>query len=143
MIKAGIVVAKFNSDITKKLLKGAENALRKENISAWNVLEVDGALEIPLATQKLAKSGDYDFLVALGCVIRGQTAHFEYVSKESIGGVMQVSLKFDLPIGVGILTTENMDQALARIKGVDSQNKGYEACKAALNLYKALQKQNK
>lgn len=133
-LKIGIVVANFNSDITEKLLAGtlfilAKNMVKKSKIK---ISRVAGAFEIPYMCQKLAKEGRYDGLIALGCVIKGQTEHFRYISSSAANGIMEVILKHDIPIGFGVLTTNNLAQAKARSSG--SQNKGEEAARAVLDL---------
>src|SRR4030042_3693218 len=131
-LKIGTVVSKFNSNITKPMLKGAletlkDNKVKKENIKTiW----VPGSFEIPLACQRLAKTKKYDALVAIGCVIKGETDHFYYISNEASRGVMDVMLKFDIPIGFGVLTCNNLKQA--RIRSHGKENKGREAAEAAL-----------
>src|SRR5687767_5117381 len=104
----GIVAARFNAKVVEQLLRGALESLRVHGAAETQitVLHVPGAFEIPLACQKLAQTGRYDALIALGCVIRGDTAHFHYVCSESARGVLDVSLKFDLPVINGILTVD-------------------------------------
>ncbi len=115
--KVGIVVAQFNLDITNKLLDSAMTMLTDYGIPKreLEVFKVAGCVEVPLILQKLAASRSYDCLVALGAVIRGQTPHFDYVCKIVSEGVLEVMLKLEVPIGFGILTTNNHKQALARI----------------------------
>lgn len=129
--KVGIVLSRFNAPIGDNLLKGAFLALREQGVSDASVLlvTVPGALETPLALQYLAQSGKYHALVALGAVIRGETYHFEIVANESAAGISSVALQFGVPIGNGILTTENDEQALVR-----AEQKGYEAVLAALEI---------
>jgi 6,7-dimethyl-8-ribityllumazine synthase len=130
--KIGIVVSQFNDNITGPMLEGAletleENQVKKENIETiW----VPGSFEIPLACQKLAQTKKYDALVAIGCVIKGETDHFYYICNEASRGVMDVMLKYNLPIGFGVLTTQNSKQAEVRSRG--QENKGREAAEAAL-----------
>ena len=130
-MKVGIVLSRFNAPIGELLLKGATRALREQGVADDDVLvvSVPGALETPLALQYLAQTGDYAALVALGAVIRGETYHFEIVSNESAAGVSSVALEFGVPVGNGILTTENDEQALVR-----AEQKGFEAVLAALEL---------
>jgi 6,7-dimethyl-8-ribityllumazine synthase len=131
-LKIGIVVSRFNDNITKPMLEGAletlaENKVKKENIkTVW----VPGSFEIPLACQKLAETKKFDALIAIGCVIKGQTDHYFYICNEVSRGVMDVMLKFSLPIGFGVLTTQNSKQAEVRSRG--KENKGREAAVAAL-----------
>ena len=129
--RVAIVQSRFNAAIGDGLLAGALRALAEAGVPEEDVTiaSVPGALEAPLALQALAQSGDYDALVALGAVIRGETYHFEVVSNESARGVAEVALEFGLPIGNGILTCENDEQAKARM-----DRKGYEAAQAALEL---------
>jgi 6,7-dimethyl-8-ribityllumazine synthase len=129
-LKVGIVMARFNSDITEKLLENALEALNKSKLKPQNieVIKVAGAVEIPYVLNKLAKSGDYDFLVALACVIRGDTPHFDYVCKMVQEGVLEVMLEEDMPVGFGVLTVNNLKQAKARY------HVGGEATLAALEL---------
>ena len=129
--RVAIVVSRFNPAIGEGLLKGALRALKEAGVGDDDVLvvSVPGALETPHALQRLAQSGDYDALVALGAVIRGETYHFEIVSNESASGVSSVMLEFGIPIGNGILTCDTDAQAEARMDA-----KGYEAAQAALEL---------
>lgn len=131
-----IVQSRFNPVVGKGLLDGALRALREANVTdeSITVVTVPGALETPLALQKLAQTGDYDALVALGAVIRGETYHFEIVSNESASGVSDVALEFNIPIGNGILTCDTDAQAEARM-----DQKGYEAAQAALEMANLLQ----
>ena len=129
--RVAIVVSRFNAEIGDGLLAGALRALAEAGVADGDivVVSVPGALETPLALQRLAQDGDYDALVALGAVVRGETYHFEIVSNESAAGVSSVMLEFGIPIGNGILTCETDAQALARM-----DTKGYEAAQAALEL---------
>ena len=129
--RVGIVMSRFNPEIGEALLAGALRALSDAGVAERDitVITVPGALETPLALPRLAQSDDYDALVALGAVIRGETYHFEIVSNESAAGVSSVALEFGVPVGNGILTTENDEQALLR-----AEQKGFEAVLAALEL---------
>jgi 6,7-dimethyl-8-ribityllumazine synthase len=122
-LKIGVVVSRFNSDIGDGLLSGCTAALLKHGVAAdaIAIVSVPGALEAPLALQRMAQSGRYDALIALGAVIRGETYHFEIVANESASGITSVQLESGVPIANGILTTDNDDQALARMmqKGAD------------------------
>lgn len=129
-----IITAPFYRDIIDGLYKGAESYLTQSQIKIER-FDVPGALEIPLACQLLAQSEKYAAIVALGAVIRGETAHFDYVCQQSARGIMDVSLRYTLPIGNGIITVENEQQALAR-SADNNKNKGYEAAHAALELLK-------
>jgi 6,7-dimethyl-8-ribityllumazine synthase len=134
-MRVGIVLSRFNAEIGEVLLQGALRALTEAGVaeSAIAVVTVPGALEAPLALQRMAQTGDYDALVALGAVIRGETYHFEIVANESAAGVASVQLEFGIPIGNGILTTDTDDQATAR-----ADAKGHDATLAALEMANAL-----
>jgi len=140
--RIGIVTARFNDFITSKLLEGALDAYvrhggRDEDL---DVARVPGAFEIPLAAQKMARSGKYDAVVCLGAVIRGATPHFDMVANESTKGVAHVSLETGVPVIFGILTTDSIEQAVERA-GTKSGNKGFDAMNTAIemvNLLKAL-----
>ena len=129
--RVAIVMARFNPAIGEMLLAGALRALADAKVAENDILvaTVPGALEIPLVLQRLAQTGDYDGLVALGAVIRGETYHFEIVANESAAGVASVALEFGIPVGNGILTTNTEEQAHAR-----ADTKGYEAAQVALEL---------
>ena len=134
--KIAIIVSQFNDFITKGLLEGAYQAFSENNISynqEVDVFWVAGAYEIPYMCLKCARSGSYDGIVTLGCVIRGETPHFDYICLESSRGIMEVSLKEFLPIVNGVLTTDTEDQAIARSSSGYS-NKGYQVTVALLDL---------
>jgi 6,7-dimethyl-8-ribityllumazine synthase len=114
-LRIGIVVSRFNRDIGQGLWEACRAALGRYGVKQATAIEVPGALEAPLALQKLAQSGKYDALIALGAVIRGETYHFEIVANESAAGMMSVQLDTGIPIANGILTTDTREQALARI----------------------------
>ncbi len=128
--KVGIAVSRFNQGITDGLLAAARTALARFGVKEGEIkiLSIAGAMELPLALQKLAASNKYDCLVALGCVIRGETPHFDYVAKTAQEGVLRVALDYHIPIGFGVLTTENLTQAKKRL------HVGAEAAAAALEL---------
>ena len=128
-MRLGIVASRFNEALSAKLLERARREAEKAGAEV-SVASVAGALEIPLALQWMAQSGRFDALVAVGCVIRGETYHFEIVANESARGLMDVSLEYGLPIGNGILTTEDEAQAEARL------DKGAEAVRVALEMAK-------
>jgi len=130
-MRVGIVLSRFNAEVGERLLASALRALVDAGVAeeAIIVATVPGALEAPLALQRMAQTGDYDALVALGAVIRGETHHFEIVANESAGGLASVQLEFGIPIGNGILTTDNEEQAHAR-----AGTKGGEAALAALEM---------
>ncbi len=136
--RIGIVMARFNRDVGEGLLSGCCQELRRLGVAAGDITlaSVPGALEIPLALQTMAQSGRFDALVALGCVIRGETYHFEIVANESARGVTEVQLTTGIPVANAVLTTENDDQALVRM-----HQKGMEAAQCAIemaNLLKAV-----
>ena len=128
-MRMGIVLSRFNPEIAELLLKGALRALEDSGVDEARivVVTVPGALESPLALQRMAQTGDYDALVALGAVIRGETYHFEIVANESAAGLASVQLEFGTPIGNGILTTDSDAQARTR-----ADSKGQEAALAAV-----------
>lgn len=135
-VRIGIVMARFNKDVGEGLLSGCCHALRELGVSEVTLASVPGALEIPLTLQTMAQSGKYDALVALGCVIRGETYHFEVVSNESSRGVTDVQLTTGIPIANAVLTVENDGQAEVRMI-----QKGAEAAQCAVemaNLLKAV-----
>jgi 6,7-dimethyl-8-ribityllumazine synthase len=123
-LRVGVVLSRFNPEIGELLLQGATRALEEAGVqaSAVTVVTVPGALESPLALQRMAQSGRYDALVALGAVIRGETYHFEIVANESAAGVSSVQLEFGIPVGNGVLTTDTEEQARGRaaVKGRDA-----------------------
>ena len=126
-MRVAIVASRFNEEISDELLKRAEAEAKKLGVEC-SVTRVPGALEIPLTLQWLAQSGRFEALVAVGAVIRGETYHFEIVSNESARGVTDVALEFGLPVGNGILTTDNEEQAKARL------DKGAEALRVAVEM---------
>jgi len=134
-LRIGIVVSRWNSNITESLLRGALRALIASDVAedAITVVRVPGAWEIPLAAKQLASQGDYNAIVALGCVIKGETAHFEYVSEAAMKGIREVSLEHGIPITCGILTTYTEEQALDRA-GNNEDNKGSEAALTAIEM---------
>lgn len=134
-IKVGIVVARFNEFITSKLLGGALDGLKRHNVSEDNidVAWVPGAFEIPLIASKMAKSGKYDAVIALGAVIRGATSHYDYVCSEVSKGVANVSLNSDIPVLFGVLTTDTIEQAIERA-GTKAGNKGFECAEGAIEM---------
>jgi 6,7-dimethyl-8-ribityllumazine synthase len=134
-LRFGVVISRFNELVTRQLLEGARDCLRRHGadeaqlIVAW----VPGAWEIPLVAQRLARSGQFDAVICLGAVIRGATAHFDYVAGQAAAGVARASLESGIPITFGILTTDTVEQALDRA-GLKSGNKGFEAATAAIEL---------
>lgn len=132
--RVAIVVSRYNERITRRLLDGAREALRQRGIAgeAVDVVWVPGAFELPVAAEVAAASGRYTAIVALGCVIRGETPHFDYVAGEAARGLGEVARAHRIALGFGVLTTEDQDQALARAGGA-AGNKGHEAATAALD----------
>lgn len=134
-IKIGIVAARFNEFITSKLVGGALDGLKRENVKdedidvAW----VPGAFEIPLIASKMAKSRKYDAIICVGAVIRGSTSHYDYVCSEVSKGIAQVSLANDLPVMFGVLTTDTIEQAIERA-GTKAGNKGFECAQGAIEM---------
>lgn len=134
-IKVGIVVARFNEFITSKLLSGAMDGLLRHNVQEEDiqVAWVPGAFEIPLIASKMAKSGKYDAVICLGAVIRGSTSHYDYVCNEVSKGIAAVSLESGIPVMFGVLTTENIEQAIERA-GSKAGNKGSECAEGAIEM---------
>lgn len=134
-IKIGIVAARFNEFITSKLLSGAMDGLLRHDVREDNihVAWVPGAFEIPLIASKMAKSQKYDAVICLGAVIRGSTSHYDYVCNEVSKGIASVSLESGVPVLFGILTTENIEQAIERA-GTKAGNKGYDCAVSAIEM---------
>ena len=134
-IKVGIVAARFNEFIVSKLVAGARDGLLRHDVKdedidlAW----VPGAFEIPLIASKMAKSGKYDAVICLGAVIRGATSHYDYVCSEVSKGIASVSLSSDIPVMFGVLTTDNIEQAIERA-GTKAGNKGYDCALGAIEM---------
>lgn len=138
--KIAIVVARFNHFVVDSLLEGALNTLKLYGqVSADNitVVKVPGAYEIPLTTKKLAATGQFDGIIALGAVIRGATPHFDFVAGECNSGLTRVGLEFDMPIANGVLTTDTIEQAIER-SGTKAGNKGSEAALSTLEMINVL-----
>jgi 6,7-dimethyl-8-ribityllumazine synthase len=133
--RVAVVASRFNESVTKKLVDGALAALTKHGVAAddIDVVWVPGAWELPAAARVLLASERYDALVALGAVIRGETPHFDYVAGESARGLADVTAESGVPLGFGLLTTESLEQALARAGGTHG-NKGADAALAALEM---------
>jgi len=127
-----VVVARFNEDVTKRLLRGTLEALQVHGVDDPDVYWVPGSLELPVTALALAEKGQHDAIVCLGCVIRGETYHFEIVANEAARGLVQIQLDTGVPITFGVLTTEDKDQALAR--SGPKNNKGAEAAEAAIEM---------
>ncbi|MBU5672710.1 6,7-dimethyl-8-ribityllumazine synthase [Paenibacillus brevis] len=134
-LKYAIVVGRFNEFITSKLLSGALDALKRHGVKdeEVSVVWVPGAFEIPFAAQKLAESGKYDAVITLGTVIRGSTSHYDYVCNEVAKGVAAIGLKTGVPTIFGVVTTENIEQAIERA-GTKAGNKGWDAATAAIEM---------
>lgn len=138
-MKVGIVAGRFNEFITSKLVGGAMDGLLRHDVKdedvdiAW----VPGAFEIPLVASKMAKSGKYDAVICLGAVIRGDTTHYDYVCNEVSKGIATVSLESGIPVMFGVLTTENIEQAIARA-GSKGGNKGYDCALGAVEMVNLL-----
>ncbi|NIS62711.1 MAG: 6,7-dimethyl-8-ribityllumazine synthase [Proteobacteria bacterium] len=141
-LKFGLVVSRFNNFINDRLLEGALDALNRNGAKAedLSIAKVPGAFEIPLAAKKMADSGMYDAVICLGCVIRGATPHFEYISSEVAKGIAKVSLESGVPVSFGVVTADNLEQAIERA-GTKAGNKGWDAALSAIemiNLLKAM-----
>ncbi|MEW6668024.1 MAG: 6,7-dimethyl-8-ribityllumazine synthase [Thermodesulfobacteriota bacterium] len=137
-----VVVSRFNDFISARLVEGAMDALRRHGAADEQIslIRVPGAFEIPVVAKRLAKTGRFDAVICLGAVIRGSTPHFEYVAAEVSKGIAAVSLETGVPVTFGVLTTENLEQAIERA-GSKSGNKGWDAAMAAMemvNLFKQL-----
>ncbi len=134
-LKFGIVVARFNEFITSKLLGGALDTIRRHggNEDDVDVAWVPGAFEIPIAAKAMAESGKYDAVICLGAVIRGSTTHYDYVCNEVSKGVAQIGMSTGVPAAFGVITTENIEQAIERA-GTKAGNKGNDAAMAAMEM---------
>ena len=134
-VKIGIVAGRFNEFITSKLLSGAQDALVRHDVKDDNidVAWVPGAFEIPLIADKMAKSGKYDAVICLGAVIRGNTSHYDYVCSEVSKGIAHVSLESGIPVMFGVVTTENIEQAIERA-GTKAGNKGFDVAVGAIEM---------
>ena len=134
-LRIGVIVAQFNETVTSRLLDGARQALKRHGVreDAVTIVRVPGSLELPQAAQRMARSGRWDALIALGCVIRGETAHFDLVAAETARGIAQVARESGIAIGFGVLTTEDTAQAMAR-SGGPLGNRGFDAVEASLKM---------
>jgi 6,7-dimethyl-8-ribityllumazine synthase len=130
--RIALCVARFYEELADKLESGARAALTEADVSEIDVFTVPGAFELPLAARYAAESGRYDGVVCLGAVIRGETDHYDYVCGESARGIQQVQLLTGVPCGFGVLTVENMEQALARVEGGSKRDSGRHAAEAVL-----------
>jgi 6,7-dimethyl-8-ribityllumazine synthase len=140
-LRVAVIVSRFNEAVTARLLEGALDALARSRAAdeGVEVVRVPGAWEIPIAAQALAATGRFDAIVALGCVVRGGTPHFEYVCAEAMRGLTRVSLDHRIPVGLGVLTCDTMEQALDRAGGKDG-NKGAEAALSAIEMANLLRR---
>ena len=134
-LKFGIIASRFNDFVTSRLLSGALDALERTGASDANivVVKVPGSFEIPLAAQKLARTKQYDALICLGTLIRGETPHFEYICSEVTKGIAAVSLEAGIPMAFGVLTADTVEQAIDRA-GLKSGNKGFDAAMSAVEM---------
>ena len=140
-MKVAIVASRFNEIIVKKLLDGAVDGLVRHGVKDDNITAVwvPGAFEIPVIADKLATSGKYDAVIAVGAVIRGATTHYDYVCNEVSKGIAQVGLKTGIPVLFGIITTENIEQAIERA-GSKAGNKGYDCALSAVEMVNLMKK---
>lgn len=141
-LKFALVVSRYNDFINVRLLEGALDCLMRNGAEEKNltVVKVPGAFEIPLAAQKVAGSGRYDAVICLGCVLRGATPHFEYISSEVAKGIAKVSLESGVPVSFGVITADTLEQAIERA-GTKAGNKGWDAAHSAIEmvtLFKAM-----
>ncbi|MFA5879530.1 MAG: 6,7-dimethyl-8-ribityllumazine synthase [Candidatus Margulisiibacteriota bacterium] len=141
-LKVAIIVSRFNSFISEQLVNGAMDCLNRHHIKENNIvlIKVPGSFELPLTAKKLAQTKKFDAIIALGVIIRGDTPHFDFVANETTKGLAQVSLNENIPISFGVLTTENLEQAINRA-GTKSGNKGWDAALTAIemvNLFKSI-----
>lgn len=143
-IKIGIVAARFNEFITSKLLGGALDGLKRHNVNEndIDVAWVPGAFEIPIIAKKMANSGKYDAVICLGAVIRGSTSHYDYVCNEVSKGIATVSMNSDIPVMFGVVTTENIEQAIERA-GTKAGNKGYDCALGAIEMVNLIREMDK
>ncbi|HGO5509625.1 6,7-dimethyl-8-ribityllumazine synthase [Staphylococcus pseudintermedius] len=142
-LKIGVVVSRFNDLITGRLLDGAQDALRRHQVAedSVDVAYVPGAFELPIVAKKMAQTGKYDAVVTLGCVIRGATSHYDYVCNEAAKGIAKASDDTGVPVIFGVLTTENIEQAIERA-GTKAGNKGAESAVGAIEMANLLRQMN-
>lgn len=146
-LKFGIVVSRFNDFITKRLLDGAMDCLERHDADVDNltIAFCPGAFEIPQVAQKMVNSGNFDAVICIGCIIRGETPHFDYIAAEVTKGVAQIGLSSEIPLTLGVLTADSLDQAIERA-GAKSGNKGWDAALGAIemaNLFKSISQKKK
>lgn len=135
-LRFGVVVSRWNAFITERLLEGALDFLKRHGVDtdgAVDVARVPGTFEIPLVAQRMAASGRYDAVICLGCLIRGSTAHFDYIASECSKGIGQAMMQTNVPVAFGVLTTDSIEQAIERA-GTKAGNKGAEAAGAAVEM---------
>ncbi len=134
-LKIGIVVGRFNEFITSKLVSGALDGLKRHGVNEENidVAWVPGAFELPFIAKQMVETGNYDAVIALGTVIRGATTHYDYVNNEAAKGIAKVSLDTNVPVIFGLVTTENIEQAIERA-GTKAGNKGYDSAVSAIEM---------
>lgn len=139
-----IVQSKFNKNVCERLLAGALSCLKEYGLEEEDIpiIKVPGAFEIPIAAEKLAEQKKYDAIICLGAVIKGETAHFEYISKAATDGILQVGLKYGIPVIFGVLTAYTEEQAEVRA-GEKENNKGWEAAETAVEMANLMKKLNK
>lgn len=138
-IRIGIGIARFNEFITSKLLSGAQDGLRRHGVADGNVdvAWVPGSFEIPIAAKRMVSTGRYDAVICLGAIIRGSTSHYDLVCNETAKGIAQVSLNSDVPVLFGVITTENIEQAIERA-GTKAGNKGFDCALGAIEMVNVL-----
>ncbi len=138
-MRIGLVASRFNQFVVDQLVDGARDALKRQGVSdaGQTLVWVPGAFELPLAADRMARSGQFDALIALGAVIRGGTPHFDYVAGECARGLSRVALDYGIPVSFGVLTTDNIEQALERA-GTGSGNKGFDAAMTAIEMVETL-----
>ncbi|MFQ5736519.1 MAG: 6,7-dimethyl-8-ribityllumazine synthase [Thermodesulfobacteriota bacterium] len=143
-LKAALVVSRFNDFISERLLEGAMDTLLRSGASEADIaiVKVPGSFEMPVAAKTLARGGRYDAIICLGCVIRGSTPHFDYVAGEAAKGIAKVSLEYERPISFGVITADNLEQAIERA-GTKSGNKGRDAALTAIEMASLLKTLNK
>jgi 6,7-dimethyl-8-ribityllumazine synthase len=132
-VRFAIVVGRFYEELAERLVTGATDVFERAGVEAIDVFDVPGAFELPLAAQMAAKTGRYDGIACLGAVIRGETSHYDHVCNEAARGIQDVALRTGVPCGFGLLTVENLEQALAR-SGGDKRDEGADAAEAVLAL---------
>jgi 6,7-dimethyl-8-ribityllumazine synthase len=137
-LRVAVACARFNDHVTMRLLDGVRRGLAECHVEPGDVTEawVPGAFELPLIAKTFAASGEVDAVICLGCVIRGDTAHFEHVAGQAAAGIQRAALDTGVPIVFGVLTTENLDQALARSEGPEGENAGHEGARTAVEMAK-------